>query len=157
MFILDSCKHVLNNESKWLPESQYDQIQTWVSDCHLQTNKFPTVVHTTAVCSKGYQSLVNSARLHGYVIDTRCPLNTGWMELSIWLMDQFSLPALGAAAAVLGGLLFYYRLSSSQKKRLPPGPRRLPGIGNVHQMPTKAAWLVFAKWGETYGTKDWYF
>lgn len=65
-------------------------------------------------------------------------------------MDQFSLPALGAAA-VLGSLLFYYGLSLTKKKRLPPGPRRLPGIGNVHQMPTKTPWLVFGKWGEAYG------
>jgi hypothetical protein len=70
-------------------------------------------------------------------------------------MDQFPLPALGAAA-VLGGFLFYYGLTSTQKK-LPPGPRRLPWIGNVHQMPTKAPWLVFAQWGEAYGADFWYY
>ncbi|KDR76422.1 hypothetical protein GALMADRAFT_444741 [Galerina marginata CBS 339.88] len=65
-------------------------------------------------------------------------------------MDRLSLPAL-VAAAVLGGSLFFYALSLTQRKRLPPGPRRLPGIGNVHQMPTETPWLVFAEWGKTYG------
>ncbi len=37
------------------------------------------------------------------------------------------------------------------KGRLPPGPRGLPFIGNVFDMPTDKPWSVFGRWGETYG------
>lgn len=34
---------------------------------------------------------------------------------------------------------------------LPPGPRGLPLIGNILDMPTEKEWLKFAQWGETFG------
>ncbi|PBK95956.1 cytochrome P450 [Armillaria gallica] len=37
------------------------------------------------------------------------------------------------------------------KGRLPPGPRGLPFIGNVFDMPADKPWLTFERWGETYG------
>lgn len=55
------------------------------------------------------------------------------------------------AAAAFGGLVFYYALSLTRGKRLPPGPRRLPVIGNVHQMPVESPWMAFSEWGKTYG------
>ncbi|KAK0479598.1 cytochrome P450 [Armillaria novae-zelandiae] len=33
----------------------------------------------------------------------------------------------------------------------PPGPRGLPLIGNLLDMPSEKEWLTFAKWGEKYG------
>ncbi|KAF8076044.1 cytochrome P450 [Lyophyllum atratum] len=34
---------------------------------------------------------------------------------------------------------------------LPPGPKGLPLIGNILDMPTEQEWLTFAKWGEQWG------
>ncbi|CAA7263631.1 unnamed protein product [Cyclocybe aegerita] len=55
------------------------------------------------------------------------------------------------AAAVFGGILLYNYSSSDRKNKLPPGPRRLPIIGNVHQMPQEEPWKVFSQWGKKYG------
>ncbi|KAJ6558729.1 cytochrome P450 [Mycena sp. CBHHK59/15] len=33
----------------------------------------------------------------------------------------------------------------------PPGPRRLPLLGNLLDMPTEKEWVKFSAWGETYG------
>lgn len=35
---------------------------------------------------------------------------------------------------------------------LPPGPRALPLVGNIFDMPSEKEWLTFARWGETWGT-----
>jgi len=64
-------------------------------------------------------------------------------------MDSLSYTTL-AVAAVFGGLLLY-SIASGRKNKLPPGPRRLPLIGNVHQMPTETPWKTFAEWSKTYG------
>ena len=65
-------------------------------------------------------------------------------------MDRLLPPTL-VSTALLGGFLFYYVLSLANRRKLPPGPRRLPVIGNAHQMPTQSPWLVFSEWRKTYG------
>ncbi len=39
----------------------------------------------------------------------------------------------------------------SRRPPLPPGPKGLPLIGNILDMPSDKDWFTFAKWGEIYG------
>ena len=55
------------------------------------------------------------------------------------------------AVALCALPVVYAYTSSKQKKALPPGPKPLPLIGNVLDVPKEAAWKVFKEWGHEYG------
>lgn len=48
-------------------------------------------------------------------------------------------------------LILWLRNRRSSATRLPPGPKKLPIIGNLLDMPTEYPWLKFAAWGNQYG------
>ncbi|KAL5514754.1 hypothetical protein ACEPAG_2070 [Sanghuangporus baumii] len=66
--------------------------------------------------------------------------------MSISLLDVSAV----TAAVVCFGLLRSWR-KRRDRTRLPPGPRRLPLIGNALDMPPKEEWEAARKWGEKYG------
>lgn len=62
--------------------------------------------------------------------------------------------ALVATAMVALAAFLYLsrkRMSSSPSSPLPPGPPRLPVIGNIYQAPKSHAWLQYEEWGKAYG------
>lgn len=54
------------------------------------------------------------------------------------------------AALGITGIILVVRLRKSSLP-LPPGPTRLPFIGNLHQAPKEYPWRVFQNWGKKYG------
>jgi cytochrome P450 len=66
-----------------------------------------------------------------------------------------SLIVLDSVFVLLGiFLLVHFWAYGGRRRQLPPGPRGLPLIGNLLDMPSEQEWLTFARWGELYG---WYF
>ena len=59
-------------------------------------------------------------------------------------------PALDVGLGILF-LVVLWRLVSRKTPSMPPGPRGLPLLGNVLNMPTTESWLVFAEWAKIYG------
>ncbi|PPQ79518.1 hypothetical protein CVT25_003400 [Psilocybe cyanescens] len=44
-----------------------------------------------------------------------------------------------------------FRSTASKTPSPPPGPKGLPLVGNILDMPSEKEWLTFARWGETWG------
>ena len=61
-----------------------------------------------------------------------------------------ALPLLIFILGTLGVVVVYWRSGQPQWRHLPPGPKKLPFIGSVLSMPSRAEWGTFAKWGKEY-------
>jgi hypothetical protein len=66
-------------------------------------------------------------------------------------MQDYGIFSIGAMLA--GGLIVLYtaRYFTSPYRRLPPGPRGYPIIGNVLELRSAQSWLKFADWRKKYG------
>lgn len=58
---------------------------------------------------------------------------------------------LGAIALYLLQHLLSRKLTASARYAAPPGPKPLPLLGNLLDMPTEKEWLTFTEWGKKYG------
>ncbi|KAI0066585.1 cytochrome P450 [Artomyces pyxidatus] len=57
-------------------------------------------------------------------------------------------------AAVMAFISFVVAFDQRRKRkglRYPPGPRALPIVGNLFDVPKEFSWLTYAGWGKTYG------
>lgn len=60
--------------------------------------------------------------------------------------------ALDVTVVVIAILLFFWlRGKGTSTIPLPPGPMKLPVLGNLLDIPTERQWLKFAMWGKLYG------
>ena len=67
---------------------------------------------------------------------------------SIWL-------AIDVAVLSTGLTTFWLLWSSSRSQkrfRHPPGPKGLPIIGNLLDLPTEKQWVTYTEWGKKYGS-----
>ena len=55
------------------------------------------------------------------------------------------------ALIVVGLVLLVLRRQFSKCYNFPPGPKPLPFIGNLHQVPKTHPWLKYTEWAKQYG------
>ena len=73
-------------------------------------------------------------------------------------MDRLTTINKVIAAVVAGSVVIWFvGCKFSKQKRLPPGPRPLPLIGNTHQVPQIRPWLTYSAWEKQYGTPTYQF
>ncbi|KAF8999672.1 cytochrome P450 [Cyathus striatus] len=72
------------------------------------------------------------------------------------MMDIIQFPVtnfifLAIEICVVCTVIYNYRTRRNSIAPLPPGPKGLPFVGNIADLPKSKPWVTFSKWGDTYG------
>ena len=60
-------------------------------------------------------------------------------------------PSVPITLLAVGLALLLLKRQFSKRYNLPPGPKPLPLIGNMHQVPKTHPWLKYTEWAKQYG------
>jgi hypothetical protein len=56
-----------------------------------------------------------------------------------------------ALLAIIGVITSFTKKKARGQLPLPPGPKPLPIIGNLHRMNTDFPWITYKEWSDIYG------
>jgi hypothetical protein len=70
------------------------------------------------------------------------------LQLWIWVQDRGTF-SIGAALGLI--VLYTARYFASPYRKLPPGPRGYPIIGNLLEMRGAGQWLKYSEWHKKHG------
>jgi hypothetical protein len=56
-----------------------------------------------------------------------------------------------ALLAIIGVTTSFTKKKARRRLPLPPGPKPLPIIGNLHRMNTDFPWITYKEWSDIYG------
>jgi hypothetical protein len=95
---------------------------------------------------------------------TFTPNITNLLSIERYMSLSFRLPSLftttiqvpvAVIALVLTGTSYLYLRITRRKFALPPGPKPLPIVGNLFDVPSKEQWRTYKEWSEHYGMGCW--